>query len=137
MIWILNRSILSLGFLLDTHVVRPFLDPTNYPRRGLLVLPDPTPHYVHHWEDLGVATYQKSSIRRHICNWGRASAIWGKFYECFFFSLPAICTVLLSSSCANVCFSVIYTGVCYEVYIYLSLFLRCYIKHLFLINHLK
>lgn len=117
MIWIPNRSILSLGFLLDTHAVRPFLDHTNYPRRGLLVLPDPTPHYVHHREDLGVATYQKSSIRRHIYNWGRASAIWGKFYECFFLSLPAICTVLLSSSYVNVCFSDICTGVWYEVYI--------------------
>lgn len=117
MIWIPNRSILSLGFLLDTHAVRPFLDHTNYPRRGLLVLPDPAPNYVHHWEDLGVATYQKSSIRRHICNWGRASAIWGKFYECFFLSLPAICTVLLPSSDVNVCFSDICTGVWYEVYI--------------------
>lgn len=68
MIYILNRSILSLGFLLDTHVVRPFLDHTNYPRRGLLVLPDPTPHYVHHREDPGVAAHQKGSIRRHLYN---------------------------------------------------------------------
>lgn len=39
------------------------------------------------------------------------------FMNVFFFSLPAICTVLLSSSYVNVCFSDICTGVWYEVYI--------------------
>lgn len=136
MIWIPNRSILSLGFLLDTHVVRPFLDPTNYPRRGLLVLPDPTPNYVHHWEDLGVATYQKSSIRRHICNWGRASAIWGKFYECFF-SLFLLFVQFCYQAVTLMSAFLIFARESGMRCIYLSLFLRCHIKHWFLINHLQ